>query len=898
MAGIGSRSGRGAPVPPLAGLLLALAACGPAGGGDDGGRPGRDLGASFEVAVSGEERSGADQPATPAAFGLPFPAGEPAAAGPLELELEDGRVLPAAGRVLARWPDGSVRWLLAELIAPALPAGGALAGTLRPRRDGLLPTGELTVQPAAAGAPLTVRTEALEFRDAGGNGLFELDGRLGGGLTAPAAATVSTPVGDLRVVPGGAFAVEHEGELSVTLLRRDDLEDAGGRAVARLTTRATIWRGQPLVRIRHTLDVLAGSLEVTSWRLELPLAAPGPTARLVDADGSVELIPGDFDRRQIGPDTLRRDGVDAPGRLPGVVGFAGTLLELRSFWQLHPDAIVRSGDLLRLDLCPEVDGRGRTLDEGFGRTRELWLTVGPAADAREPEAVAAAAAAPLLLHADASWYCRSGALGPLGEALPGDNTALEEKLAQSTDLVLWRRDLDPAHNYGLADWGDFYDGENGISYSGALQQEYDPAWVVLLQFLRTGDVDYLQPGLELAWHYADVDIAWYGGCFQHRATSNRVRSHIARICGAGRRAEWEAWPDYDGTLENAFAWLATAYFPEFADRMRSYLAPEQSRGAAGGEAIERLFAMVGQYEVDKVGENLDLPAGSGLRDVAVWYAAQPRIQALGFTDPDSQFADFFARYGGSWTDFPSFHVDDLPIPQFRHEGGHQLVEGVVLAHLLTGAPRLRDAALACGRHLAEEVVPWTLQTQTALRDGGGDPLHVREVGWPLIGLLRVLEICENMPGEADLATELEAAARDCVDFLVTVPVDRYESTIHAGVALEGLVAWDRRTADPTARAALHDLARTWAANQYDWANHAFRYKANGPTETYKGMSGLMVLGLACSESLEHDPGLRAVLDDAWANLPGQSSYAKAYAMLYRGAGRALGYLRDLPPISP
>ncbi len=883
--------------------LILLTACGGAGSADEGGGGSGQQqggGVDFEVPLAAEERSGHDQASAPVRFGIPFASGELESALDLEWSLDGGERLPATSRVLSRHKDGSVRWLSVEALGPAIAAGSSVSGVLRPRGGGLSLAGGLDTIPAGASTPLTVRTDHLELRSSSRPGeLFELEGLTGGGLDAPAVFVVDTSAGPLTPLPGGELFVEEQTELAVHLVRHDDLADAGGTTAARLTTRVSVWRGHSAVRVSQSLDLQRGRHEITSWRLQLPAATPGTTTELVDPDGSVETVAGPFDRSQVGHDTLRRDGVDEAGRYPGAARVDGTLVASQHFWQLFPSTLARAADTLVFDFCPEVDGRGQPLDPGFGRTQELWIRVGHEADETDPAAEAAALASPLLPHADAAWYCAAEAFGPLGESLPGDHAYLEEKLAQSTDLLLARNELAPQWNYGLQHFGDFFDRENGVAYWGAQNQEYDPAWVLLQQFLRTGDVDYLQPGLETAWHYADVDISWYGGCSQHRATQHRVTTHIARIVAAHFRGEWEAWPQYDGTLDNAFDWLATLYLPGFVTKVQNWMAPEQRRGMSEPAEIELMFEVLGINEVNRFGDTM--PASwptDTLRDFAAFFATVPELQAYGFTDVDADFAGFFALHGGSWAEFPSFHVDDSPISTMRHEGGHSLIQGVALAHCLSGAPRLRETVLSFGRHHAEEVVPESVDSIVLLRDGSSELLYMRTVGWPLVNLMTVIDLTEHMAGEEAVTAAALNAAQDCVDTITGTAIDRYVSSIHAGVVLEGLTLWDRRTAAAAPRAYLHDLARTWAATQYDWDAHAFRYKAYGTTEAFRGMTGLLVLGLAYSESLEHDAVLHDTLLDAWENMPAQSSYAKAFAMLYRGAGRALPLMRALLPPGP
>jgi len=53
-----------------------------------------------------------NQAGLPVSLGVPFPQGMLRAETPLAMQAPSGEMLPAAGRPLAMWPDGSVRWIL------------------------------------------------------------------------------------------------------------------------------------------------------------------------------------------------------------------------------------------------------------------------------------------------------------------------------------------------------------------------------------------------------------------------------------------------------------------------------------------------------------------------------------------------------------------------------------------------------------------------------------------------------------------------------------------------------------------------------------------------------------------------------------------------------------------
>ncbi|MBL7009148.1 MAG: hypothetical protein ISR76_09130, partial [Planctomycetes bacterium] len=827
---------------------------------------------------------------------LPLPQGQLGALAPLEVWTGE-LALPADGQVLSRWEDGSIRWMRVEFVAPALAADAHFSGTLRLRSAAADPAGTLSVA-ATPGAPLTASTGALELEDALGAGeLFRLRGTHTPLLSAAARFEVETADGLLLPFEPAGMQVERLGELSLVLRRIDQLVESDGHPSVRLTTRVTLHRGSGLVRLQQSLDVLRGVHEVRGWRLILPLDEPGSRTWAPLGEGRMSVRRGDAEVLQGSLDSFSFQGRARDGAFPGVVACGQLSVGLRHFSQLFPSGVARRGDHLVLDFCPGDAQQAEVLEDGFGRTVEVWLRSGKPR-AAELHGFAAGLARPPLAHSTPDWYLAAEAFGQLGAALPGDHATLEERIAQSTDRVLLGRDRDPAHHYGIRHFGDFFDREHSISYFGSLQQEYDPGLVLLQQFLRTGDVDYLEPALDLAWHYADVDMTPYGGAFQHRATKHHVDAWVAGILAVDLEAEYQASPFRGNGLAGELAWVDAQWGAAAAETLDGWIAIERQRGLPEAALPGRLFRMIGFHLVGLMQDELPNASGATLEDYAKFLAQRPEAQARGYDDADDDFAAFFDRYGGSWGDFPSFHVDSSPVPEQRHQSGHSLIQGVSLAHLLSGEPRLRQRALAFGRHHVEELVPRAVQHLVRLRDTTDEGLYTRTVAWPIVNLETLVDLSCGMPGEQLLRGEMLAAIQDCAGTLLAVPIDRIRSSIHAGITLEGLAQHHQRTGDAAVADYLKQLARRWARDQYDWSEHAFRYRASGPTEAYHGMSGLLVYGLAYAEQLEHDEELWSVLQDAWNHLPQATGYAKSFAMLYRGAPRALHLMRLLGSVTP
>lgn len=875
---------------------FALSAGVPGGDARTPGHPGARAAVSVPIVIEAGGGIGGDVGVQPVRFGLPFPIGELHAAPVLELS-QDLQALPVASRILSFWPDGSVRWLGLEVIEPAYVAGGRLTGTLRDRGEPKPPPGLLLVG-HGEGARVSVDTGVIQLRAATAPGeLFEIAAPGGGGLREPMRLRLDSITDSFHLtslVPGAA-AVERIGELSATLVRRDRFHAPSGRVAIEVTTRATAWRGLGVVCVQQSLDVRAGVHRLLEWTLELPLAAPPATAELVFGDGSTRLLSGDFRGVQLDHDTFRLAGQDYALSQQAVVGLGPLALGLRHFWQMHPSAYRRTGDDLAVELLPNATGAALTADEGFGATREVWLRIGP----DRPADLAAAARQledPPVGHATGDWYARSRALGGLDFPRSGVDVELEQLVVESIDGMFNRRGLMPEQHYGLAHFGDFFDREHSPAYWGALQQEYDPGFVLLLQFVRSGDPALFRRGLEMAWHYADADLSPYGGAFQHRATIHHVDSWIAGIFAESFRLECQGSGYYDGTMDSVWTWVYWTYGAGRLARFQGWIAQEERHGAAGQELEWRLYRMLGIDYLDPIVAALPPSSGATPFEYAAQIALDPAAPARGYSDPVNDFVAFFDLYGGDWNDFPSFHTDVHPVPVRRHQGSHLLVQGMLLAHLLSGGePRLREVILRVADHLVAELVPAEITQLEILR---ADPLAwlpTRIVAWPLLALASVSALTGGVPEEAALHEQVMTSAAACATALIQATPERIESSIHCGMSLEALAEYCRLTGDLGVRNYVRDLARAWSLAHYDWQAHAFLPRRGQPGEADSGMTGLLIYGLAWSQSLEQDPEVVEVLADAWPHLPSKVTYSKALAMVYRGALRSQRWVRAVLP---
>jgi len=852
-------------------------------------------GSKLNVPIEVADLSSTLHPRTPISMGIPFAEGELLEVPELEVALDGGENLPACGEALSFWSDGSVRWLQLEFITPAVLADQQLKGSLRERGRQTKPGGNLDLVQMLEGQNLSVDNGMIRIEPGGQTDeLFLITPANDSPLAGAIRAEFESLSEDFQAeqLLAGQTEVESANELRVTLKRTDTFLSSLGREVARITTRISIWREVSELKIQQSLDVIGGTHKMDKWDLIFPLNNNANSTAILLPDNSVQEFNNNFSLRQVEHDAWRLDGADFSGRLPGVVAVDGMAIGMRHFWQLHPSGIQRQADELRLELCPGTINNIEVLEEGFGRTQDIWLHFGSPSNAPPLADFGNLLARPMHGKTTPQQYLESGASGDFALAILGSNPQLEESIANSADELLNRREAFAVHDYGIEGFGDYFSATRNPSYWGAMQQEYDPTSVMLIQFQRTGDVAYMEAALESAWHYADVDISPYGGAFQHRAARHHLETWIAKQFRAELVNQARNASEYDSTIDGLIDWAGVAYGPDFANKLERWVGHEQENGAIGAEIKDRAFLMIGMNEVLEIESQLSATGGLTMFQMAEGISQHQRSQELGFTDATSQFDDFFALFGGSWADFPSFHVDNDPIPDYRHMGSHGVIQGVTWAYLLTGEARLGIVAKKFAKHQIDHVVPTAIAHIEDVRDNSSNRIYSRNIAWPLINAISLLELTEGQAEYSQLNAELNAAATWCANTLITLDYARIRSSINAGLSMEALAEYHRLNPRQDIADYLSGLAQYWTENAYDQDLHAFHNEPDKSDTPSSAISGLCIYGLMYAQQFNSDPGLAAVTEDAWNYLAQETSYGKSFAMHYRGAPRALKLFRE------
>ena len=491
------------------------------------------------VPITVEEPSGVDRTGWPVTSGIPLAPGALIDANHSALFFGDDKEIPLQTEVLARWPDGSIRWLLLDFQVD-LVAGQKRSFTLR-YGDGVeRGTIERPVAVRKADDSVFIETWPLRLQIASaGNsplGNVWLDSDEDGTFSPAERITGSGPkVSDIPA----EILVEQSGPMRACV-RLSGRCAAGSGKTFRYVVRLHAYRGRPFVRLDHTFvadhhdSVMT---KIDELDLTFPLRTPGSPVRHCVIDGK-SRPPEPFRVMQIDESRYEINAEPAGRRAAGwaVVGTdtAGLAVGLRHFWQNWPKSISVSPETrpdqpgtIEIGVCPRLreglyDGKpleqesklyyhlqdgGHTLKVGVAKTHELWATFfAGKPDVDELAEFFQAAEEPLLATCDPTYVSSTKAAGDFPPADPGKPGRPDKYfgydawLDRALDAHLQRRD--EVREYGMLNFGDWY-GERGVNWGNL---EYDLAHGLFLQYLRTGDRKFFARAEEAARHHIDVDV--------------------------------------------------------------------------------------------------------------------------------------------------------------------------------------------------------------------------------------------------------------------------------------------------------------------------------------------------------------------------------------------------------
>jgi hypothetical protein len=489
-----------------------------------------------DITVSVVEPSGAMRKGWPVTSGVPFAKGALTNDQSVALVTGDGQPVPLQTEVLVRWPDGSVRWLLLDFQVDlaanqkklfALRHGAAVSRPtiLEPVRVSTrdhrttIDTGQLRLELSEDG----FNPFGAAWTDLNGDGRIANDER----ITADTGGLFVRDPSSRRFEAAQAPAeilVEQSGPLRVCVRVSGRHADAHG-AMFSYVIRLHAFRGQPFVRCSYTFVNDQPEALMTS------IKEIGLTARLTPGLGRGEpcILDGQTTQGgrvfQVDERRYERDDQAAGTHAAGWASVAGRkggfALGLREFWQNWPKAIEARDGAVTLGICPELpkglyDGkplaeenklyyalRGgvHTFKIGVAKTHELWASFfAGQADAGKLAQFFQAAEEPLLATCEPTYASATHAAGEFPPAAKDKLLGYDVWFDRAMTSHLKRRD--EIREYGMLNYGDWF-GERKVNWGNL---EYDLAYGMFIQYLRTGERRFFQRGEQAARHHIDVDV--------------------------------------------------------------------------------------------------------------------------------------------------------------------------------------------------------------------------------------------------------------------------------------------------------------------------------------------------------------------------------------------------------
>ncbi len=537
----------------------------------------------------------------PVTVGLPLPRGVLRDPGAVRLAGPAGGV-PVQALPLARWSDGSVKWLLLDFLAQgtlagtnrwsATVAGGPVVQPAPPFRLAESPAG---VEVDTGVAAFVLGRELLPFAQVRVGGEEVLDAVPGGALLTGAGGARRAP----RVE---RVAVEAGGPVRATVRLEGQF---AGRPALHFVARLCFFVGTGLVRLALTIHNPGrarhpgglwdlgdrGSVLFRDLTLELRLRGPAEPLVTWEAEAGNAAGPageGPFELYQDssgGENWQSRAHVNRLGRVPVALrGYrvrsagddraglraspvvhlggpgAGLSVAVPEFWQQFPKALEAEGRAVRVRLFPRQFGDLFELQGGEQKTHTVWFDFGPTAG--PPESRLGWAHRPARVRAAPEWYAASGAVPylrprPVGPLSPMD--AYIEGAVSGPDSVFAGREA--IDEYGWRNYGEVYADHEALYYKGAppvvshYNNQYDVVYGTILQYLRTGDPRWADLFGPLARHVTDIDIyhtdrdraGYNGGMFWH---TDHYRDAATCTHRAYSRANRRAGAPYGGGPSN------------------------------------------------------------------------------------------------------------------------------------------------------------------------------------------------------------------------------------------------------------------------------------------------------------------------------------------------------------
>ncbi len=470
----------------------------------------------------------------PVTGGVPFPQG--ALAGPEQVRLSGGEgEVPVQTKALARWPDGSLKWLLVSFAADVA-ARGEATYRLEFGRRVQRPEVPRPIAVRQAGQGLSIETGRAQWR-------IDRQGNLAGASIEdrdllPGDQVAYTSAEDAQghlyrtTAEPAKIEIEEAGPVRVVVKVVSPLVDAGGNRLLTIEKRIEAYRGTAFLRLHHTFVVTRPETFTSIRRMtyHVPLAAEACSWRagVVAGDAVVLDSPGQAVRQRLDDELVVTEKTKEHPLKARLIGSlvcrakGGPAVAVRDAWQNYPKGFSLAGDGVGIELCPPLDaklydafpfekeghhlyyyllGGKYRLKRGVAKTHELLLCLEPG---ERREQIVELFQQPLVVTPPPEWTCASKAFYDVAPRNTEKFALYEAAIDRNLTAYADRRQRQ--HDFGMLNYGDWY-GERGSNWGNI---EYDTQQAFLLEYVRSGNPAAFFLGHAAELHNRDVDtVHWH-----------------------------------------------------------------------------------------------------------------------------------------------------------------------------------------------------------------------------------------------------------------------------------------------------------------------------------------------------------------------------------------------------
>lgn len=438
--------------------------------------------------------------------------------------LDGNMAVPTQTRVTAKWPDGSIKWLLLHFLAD-LPAN--LGKRFNISTDDVTTTPKEPVMIELVNGALVIRTGAIEaeLTAPGGTGLFQALKRIGGvpthDVVGPSLRNASNQEYECEISAEGWRIIEPGPVRCAVEAKGKHRSRADESRWLDFVVRVYAYAGKPWLMIDYQivnkeleseqvihaaqLHVRSSHNRLTSDQLRLGISRAGFDRRM--KSGSA----GDRLSCQLTAEILEKEFIeDQPETFAGTFWadlsddkLGGISVTLFQALQNCPKSLDVTGEEITVGIIPS--GHPIPMMQGMAKTHRLFLHVHGGDETLEEVQVRSLQFQlpdhPVLESAD---FERAG----IFESIPGDRTI------DWVERGFYRMADSRTRTYGMLYWGDAPDKDYTSQGRGGgdwvwVNNEYDLPHAMMHLYARTGKRRFYDYLLRAAEHWKDVDIVHY-----------------------------------------------------------------------------------------------------------------------------------------------------------------------------------------------------------------------------------------------------------------------------------------------------------------------------------------------------------------------------------------------------